>query len=206
MSTAPLGPVSPGSPSPVPTDRSLLRRLRNGSQDAATQLYLRYAGRLLHLARARCPSDLGRLVDPDDIVQSVFSSFFRGVRKGYYDVPPGEELWKLLLVIALNKIRAQGNHHRAAKRDIRLTSGSEGLEGCAAPVDDSGDVGVTFLHMVIDEALGRWPREQQRMIVLRIEGHEVAEIAALSHRSKRTVERVLQEFRQHLAGLLETEA
>src|SRR5262249_30816093 len=57
------------------TDRSLLRGFKAGSDEAATQLYLRYARRLYQLARAQCPPDLAQRVDADDIVQSVFSSF-----------------------------------------------------------------------------------------------------------------------------------
>jgi len=187
----------------APTDSSLLRRLREGSEHAAKQLYLRYAHRLYSLARAKCPRDLARRVDADDIVQSVFSSFFRGVRKGYYNVPPGEELWKLLLVIALNKIRAQGNFHRAAKRDLRLTASAEGLEGQAQQRQEGGDIGLTFLQMVVVEALEQWSPEHRQMIALRIDGHEVAEIAEQTRRSKRTVERVLQEFRRQLAEVLD---
>jgi len=41
------------------------------------------------------------------------------------------------------------------------------------------------------------------MIALRIDGHEVAEIAEQMRRSKRTVERVLQEFRRQLAEVLD---
>src|SRR5947209_3216932 len=93
----------PGSTgSDVSSDHSLLRRFREGSEDAATQLYLRYANRVYRLARAQCPADLARRIDADDIVQSVFSSLFRRARRGDYDVPAGEELWKLLLVITLN--------------------------------------------------------------------------------------------------------
>src|SRR5690348_9921682 len=110
------------------TDRSLLRRFKAGSDEAATQLYLRYARRLYQLARAQCPADLAQRVDAEDIVQSVFSSFFRRARQGYYEVPDGEELWKLLLVIALNKIRSQGNFHRAARRDVRATCPGDGLD------------------------------------------------------------------------------
>ncbi len=194
-------PVPAAAPPDARTDRSLLRMLRDGSQGAATQLYLRYAQRLHSLALARCPRDLAPRVDAEDIVQSVFSSFFRRARRGYYDVPPGEELWKLLLVIALNKIRAHGNHHRAAKRNVGLTAGQEWLKACAEP-GDWGDPGLTFLRMVVDEALAAWPPEHRRMILLRIDGHEVAEIAAQTRRSKRTVERVLQEFRQQLAQIL----
>ena len=105
-----------------PSDHSLLRRLRNGQADAATQRYVRYVHRLHSLAR-HLLSRLASRVDADDIVQSVFPSFFRGVNQGFYDVPAGEELWKLLLVIALNKIRAQGTFHRAAKRDVRRRHG-----------------------------------------------------------------------------------
>jgi RNA polymerase sigma-70 factor (ECF subfamily) len=189
-----------------PSDHSLLRRLRSGNQDAATQLYVRYADRLRALTRAQCSPALARRVDIDDIVQSVFGSFFRRASSGLYDVPAGEELWKLLLVIALNKIRAQGAYHRAAKRDIRLTEGSEALEQEAAKESELGDAAYTFLQLVIKEVLEQLPAQQRTMIVLRIEGYGVAEIAARTNRSKRTVERVLQEFRKQLAGLLDEEA
>src|SRR5438552_13597295 len=88
------------------SDQSLLRRLRGGNEDAATQLYLRYAQRLRSLIRARCSQQVQRRVEPDDLVQSVFRRFFRRVQQGDYDVPAGEELWGLFLVITLNRIRA----------------------------------------------------------------------------------------------------
>src|SRR5437762_765178 len=88
-----------------PSDHTLLERLREGSEGAAAILYTRYSRRLRELARAQCSPDLARRVEADDIVQSVFASFFRGLNRGYYDLPAGEELWKLFLVIALNKIR-----------------------------------------------------------------------------------------------------
>src|SRR5438067_12874851 len=82
-----------------PSDRSLLRRLRGGSEDAATQLYRRYAHRLRALARANTSAHLARRVDAEDIVQSVFRIFFAAASQGLYDVPAGEDPWKLLLVI-----------------------------------------------------------------------------------------------------------
>lgn len=182
------------------SDRSLLHRFRRGDQDAATQLYLRYAKRLRALAKAQCSPDLARCVDAEDIVQSVFRSFFRGASRGYYDVPIGEELWKLFLVIALNKIRAQGAFHRAAKRDVRLTSGgSDGAMEAEARQDETPYI---FLQMVVDETLEPLPEQHQSIVELRIEGYEVAEIAEKTKRSKRTVERVLQQFREKLKAHL----
>jgi RNA polymerase sigma-70 factor, ECF subfamily len=194
------------APGPEPSDHSLLRRLRGGSQDAATQLYLRYADRLRALTRTRFSGDLSPRLDVEDIVQSVFGSFFRGASRGYYDVPAGEELWKLFLVIALNKIRAKGAYHRAAKRDVRLTAAGEGLEQMAEVPAGSDEVAYAVLQMTIDEVLQRLPPQHEEMLVLRIEGHEVADIARQTGRSKRTVERVLQECRKSLAELFDSES
>jgi RNA polymerase sigma-70 factor, ECF subfamily len=184
-----------------PSDRSLLARYRRGSQDAATQFYLRYARRLRGLAAAQMSPALAQRVELDDIVQSVFGSFFRRADTGYYDAPGGEELWQLLLVTALNKIRNQGNFHRAARRDVRRTVAGADIEG--ALEDAQGDDGaVAFLDIVIREAFERLPQVHQQMLELRIQGYDVAEIAQHTGRSKRTVERVMQDARKNLRSLL----
>lgn len=184
-----------------PTDRSLLARVQAGSQTAAGELYRRYAGRLLALARAKTGAELAARVDAEDIVQSVFGSFFRGTRQGSYQVPGEEELWGLLLVIALNKIRAKGAYHRAAKRDVRKTVSGDALAdagGVEPPADDTA--AAALLGLVVDEVLGALPEGHRAVARHRIEGHEVADIAALTGRSKRTVERILQEFRGRMAA------
>src|SRR5438094_139979 len=99
------------------TDHSLLGHIRGGDEQAAEELYHRYADRLCALVKARCSTNLARCEEPEDIVQSVFRRFFRRARQGHYEVPAGEELWRLLLVIALNKIRAAESYHHAKKRD-----------------------------------------------------------------------------------------
>jgi RNA polymerase sigma-70 factor, ECF subfamily len=182
-----------------PSDRSLLRRVRVGSEGAAGELHRRYADRLLALARAKTGTDLKARVDAEDIVQSVFGSFFRGAKRGLYSAPDGEELWGLFLVIALNKIRAQGTRHRAAKRDVRRTSNEAGTETnrYGVPADDRS--AYELLRIVVDELLDDRPESVREIVRLRIENHEVAEIAGRTGRSKRTVERVLQEFRSQLA-------
>lgn len=180
------------------SDRSLLRRFRTGSEDAATQLYLRYAKRLLALTRTKCAPDLAPRFDADDIVQSVFRTFFRRVAKGGYDVPDGDDLWKLFLVIGLNKIQAVGAYHRAAKRDVRLSAGDNGLETAATEVTDTESLSI--LKMAIEEVMTGLTPAHREIVNLRIEGCEVAEIAVRLGRSKRSVERILQGFRKMLAS------
>jgi len=190
---------SPLPTPPDPSDKSLLARIRAGSQDAATTLYGRYAQRLMALAQARCGDDLAARVDAEDIVQSVFGSFFRGANQGFYDAPSGDEIWGLLLVIALNKIRAKGVHHRAAKRDVRRTVSSSLPAGDFDPPanDAAADA---LLRLVIEEVLARLPEGHREVVRLRIEGYEVSEIAGRTGRSMRTTERVLQEFRSRMAA------
>jgi RNA polymerase sigma-70 factor (ECF subfamily) len=185
------------------SDRELLNRFQHGDRDAASLLYERYAGRLRALTRRKSSSALACRLDPDDIVQSVFRNFFHAAREGGYEVPPGEDLWKLLLVIALNKIRARGTFHRAAKRDVRRTRRIEGLDPyMLAKENPHGHAALNFLRLVAEEALEQMPQLQRKIVELRVEGYQVHEIAKLTGRSLRTVERTLQNCRKHLSNFL----
>ena len=188
------------------SDRRLLERFQNGDREAAGLLYTRYAERLRALTRRKSSSALACRLDPDDIVQSVFRNFFHAAREGGYDVPPGEDLWKLLLVIALNKIRARGTFHRAAKRDVRRTRRIEGMDPYAlAKENPYGQSALIFLQMVAEEALAQLPPLQRQIVELRMQGYQVHEIAELTGRSLRTVERTLQHCRQQLSTFLNSD-
>ena len=184
------------------SDKSLMRRFRQGEDDAPTQLYLRYAERLQALATKQTSAELGRRLDPEDIVQTVFRTFFRRVAQGNYDVPDGEEIWKLLLVIALNKIRAAGILHKAAKRDVRRTNSGDANDLVIQEASGKDETALAVLRMVVDDVLTGLSESHRKMIELRIEGHEVVEISQAVGRSKRSVERVLQDFRRRMGELI----
>jgi RNA polymerase sigma-70 factor (ECF subfamily) len=187
---------------PGPSDRTLLTRFHRGEADAATLLYSRYAARITSLAWNQRGADLASRFDADDIVQSIFRTFFRRAAEGHYDVPEGEDLWKLFLVIALQKIRDACSFHRAAKRDVRTTRSIEASENHAATIRDQDQIGLAELKMVVDELLGGLPATQRIIVELRIDGFRVDEIAQKTGRSRRTVERGLQEFRAQLGAIL----
>jgi RNA polymerase sigma-70 factor (ECF subfamily) len=178
------------------SDDSLLRRYRSGDETAATALYLRYASRLRALAREYCTASYARRFDADDIVQSVFRAFFQGARQRGYTVPPSGELWGLLMVLALNKIRNLISHHRAGKRSVHQTTSLPDFASHPALAAD--DSAAALLRLVMDEHLAGLPQSNRAIIRLRIEGYAVMEIAERTGRSRRTVERVLQEFRARL--------
>lgn len=190
--------VSSGEPS----DHLLLGRFRHGSQDAAQHLYERYAPRVRALARARCGPGLATRVEADDIVQSVFSRFFAGARSGRYDIPEGQDLWGLFLVLALNRIRAEGVFHLAARRDVRMTAALERLPRSARPAEQKRCPAEGFQKLVVEDVLACLPAPHRDVVEKRIAGHAVAEIAQQMGRSKRSVERILQQSRNRLSVLL----
>jgi|694.fasta_scaffold00049_60 RNA polymerase sigma-70 factor (ECF subfamily) len=177
-------------------DILLIRRLKQGDQDAATAIYLRYAERLLQLAKSQTPDLLQSRIDPEEIVQSVFRTFFRRAADGQYVAPEGDELWKLFLVMALNKIRTRGAFHRAKKRDYRRTV--QGLEPEDAANRDDTQEAYHVLRLSIEDFIEQYPDQHRDVVRLRIEGFEVNQIAEKLQRSKRTVERILQGFREQL--------
>ncbi len=191
-----------GDPSAM-TDHSLLLRVKAGYDDAATALYTRYAMHLRGLAARQTSANLASRVDPDDIVQSVFRTFFRRVGNGQYDVPKGDDLWKLFLVIALHKIRNAASYHKAMKRDVRQTVNVGTEQTIAEAVRSSDTTELSILQLVINDVLADLPETSVDIIRLRIDGHEVADIATQTGRSKRSVERVLQQFREQLRGQLD---
>ena len=187
------------------TDRTLIRRMKHGEQDAATALYLRYAKRLQRLATFQTSEELSHRIATEDIVQTVFRTFFRRAAQGQYSIVDGEDLWKLLLVIALNKIRKLSEYHRAKKRDIRKTSSIDSslLEKAGHFERGGGDeIAHSVLKLTIEELLSELPESHQQIIRLRIDGNTLPDIVAGTGRAKRTAERVLQTFRERLLKLV----
>jgi RNA polymerase sigma factor (sigma-70 family) len=186
------------------TDHILLERFRDGEEDAATKLFLKYGARLRALAKAKTSDQLASRFDPEDVVQSVFRTFFRRAANGLYDVPDGDELWQLLLVIALNKIRDLAVHHRALKRDVTRTEGGDHYSRVAADANLK-ESSVEVLKVVLEDFLECLPERQSSVARLRMEGYQVEEIAKATKQSKRTVERVLNNLRKNLLDKMEFE-
>jgi RNA polymerase sigma-70 factor (ECF subfamily) len=182
------------SPETVP-DAGLVSTLREGDPRAAEELYARYADRMRALVASRLRGPVASRLSPDDIVQSVFRTFFEGVVERAYAAPEGRELWGLLCVLALNKVRERVAYHQAARRDVRRTAG-----GVDTLTD--GDAEARWLEVEVDDLLGRFRAADREVIHLRMTGYEVTEIAGRTGRSLRTVERILQKARSRLTAEL----
>src|SRR5262245_45829842 len=86
--------------SPHPSFDDLMARLRTGDNDAATRVFNQYSNRLIALARRRLDPQILQKVDPEDVLQSVFRSFFRCQAAGQMDdLESWDNLWGMLVVI-----------------------------------------------------------------------------------------------------------
>ena len=193
----------PGDTHEESGDRDLLHRYREGQEDAATALYKRYAMRLKRLAEKKTDVKMASRIDPEGIVQSVFRTFFRRVSKGHYEVAEGDDLWNLLLVISLNKLRKEATKQKTAKRDIDKTHSL--LESDDEKIGGHDDEAFIILKLTVEEILATLSDVEREIVELRIAGHSVNQIAEKSERAKRSVERILQSFRTRLKGAIESE-
>jgi RNA polymerase sigma-70 factor (ECF subfamily) len=186
-------------------DRSadLLARWRKGDQQAATQLFQRYADQLIALARSRMPSKLGRRVDAEDVVQSVYRSFFAGARDGRYELQRGGDLWRLLVTITLHKVYRQVTQHSRDKRSLERDQSigpEDNLIGLSATLlaREPSPVEVITLVDELEQIMRQMKPQYRRMLELRLLGYNVFEIAAETQSGERTVRRVLDQVKQQL--------
>jgi RNA polymerase sigma-70 factor (ECF subfamily) len=198
----------PGSRLPDDTESDaavdLLARWRAGDEQAAAELFHCYASRLTAVARGRLSARLANHIDAEDVVQSAYRSFFVGAREGRFDVRHGGDLWRLLVAITVHKLQHQVERELAQKRSVHATEsfGSEDvLFGIRAEVlarEPSPLEALTLVDQLEVLLRGLEPL-QRRMVELRLQGHDLDEIATRTQRCRRTVGRVLEHVRQRLA-------
>ena len=156
----------------------------------ANDLFARYAGRLRALVAANLRGPVVSRISPDDIVQSALRAYFERRPEPAHAAPDAGELWGLLCVLAMNKLRERVAYHQAARRDVRRTAG--GVDALAEPAVGAGP------DFEVDDLLGQLRPADREVVRLRMAGYEVVEIAERTRRSLRTVERVLQSVRAKL--------
>src|SRR3954451_22940801 len=98
---------------PDPSFLDLMGRLHGGDESAADEIFHRYASRLIALARRRLDARLNRKVEPEDILQSVFRSFFVRQADGRLSPNDWEHLWALLAKLTVRKCIGRVDHYRA---------------------------------------------------------------------------------------------
>jgi RNA polymerase sigma-70 factor (ECF subfamily) len=170
---------------------------------AARQVFERFVGRLMALARSRMHPKLRRKLDPEDIVQSVFKNFYARNVDQPYSLDGWDALWDLLATITVNKCTQQVRHFHSSKRDLALEESTchskddSHLGGEAAADDPSPDQVAAFDDLIVKLLVDLAERDQE-IFLLALQGATTPEIANEVKCSERTVTRVLEILRIRL--------
>jgi len=179
-------------------NQDLVRRLREGSNTAAREVFDRYVERLLGLAKRRIGARMNSRVDPEDVVQSVFRTFFSRMKNDQFVIGAEDDLFKLLVRITVHKTLRQIAHHKAAKRDPSLETGqgSDANEMLMQAMDaePTPETVVTFMDQ-LEHFLKLLPDQDRQILEMRLQGFSTEEIADKLGSYDRKIRRVIERIR-----------
>jgi RNA polymerase sigma-70 factor (ECF subfamily) len=183
---------------------ALMDRLRRGDEQAAQQVFQRFGERLIGLAQSRLNAAMRQKLDPEDVTQSVFRSFFRGQAEGRFDLDSWDSLWSLLTLITLRKCGHKVKYFRAARRDIlreARPAPAEDPSAWKAIAREPTPFEAAVLAETLEQTLRGLNGHQRHIVELSLEGYTVPEISASTGRAERSVYRLLEQVKKKLQQL-----
>jgi RNA polymerase sigma factor (sigma-70 family) len=194
----PLADPQPDTGSEESAFRDLIRRIRSGDEDAATELVRLYEPEIRRAVRLRLNNPrLGRVLDSMDVCQSVMGRFFVGAAAGQFELDHPGQLLRLLITMAKNRVIDHAR--KPANRPD-----SFGADDREYQVPGRGDTpSVIVAHKeLLSEMRRRLTPEERQLSELRSAGQDWAGIAAqlggspdtLRKRLERAMDRVTKEL------------
>jgi RNA polymerase sigma-70 factor (ECF subfamily) len=185
---------------------ALMARLKAGDEDAAAAVFRRFANRLIGLARSRMAPLVRTKVDPEDVLQSVFKSFFLRYAQGQWQLGDWHDLWAVLTVLTVRKCGHRAEHFHAQKRDVRRETSPQPDASDAALDDVALDREPTpdeaaMLAETVEQIMRDLEGYHRDIFRMALQGYSTAEIAAEVGVTERSVLRVLKRVRERLASL-----
>jgi RNA polymerase sigma factor (sigma-70 family) len=181
--------------------RRFIARIRDGDQDAARELLLRYEPKIRLVVRRQLPRLLRSRFDSQDFVQSIWGSFFRRMTANPSELEDPKSLIAILVQAARHKVIDEYRRASGPKRDVRR---EESIWDGARPreITDLADSPSEVAEA--SEALGRLrallPADRRMVLDLKAAGLSTKEIAGQVGLSERTVRRVIEDLRRR-AGM-----
>jgi RNA polymerase sigma-70 factor (ECF subfamily) len=173
----------------------LMARLRSGEDAVAQEVFERYARQLIGLARRQFGDLLARKVDPEDVVQSAYKSFFARHRDGQLTVENWNALWKLLAIITVRKCADRAEYFRAARRDAAREAADAELAALdREPRPDEAAVLAETVERLFRDA----DADERPILELSLQGYTVPEISERLGRAERSVRRLRERVRKRL--------
>lgn len=175
-----------------------LQRHRAGDPEGSKRLFEHFAQRLCRLVQRHLPSRLKPRVDDEDVVQSVFRSFFVREAEGRFRIDNSLDLWKLLVTITVRKARKTWRQNSAEQRDFAREEpgGDDGLASALCR-DPTVIEALTLADEVKSLVAGLSP-EHARLLELRLAGYTPTEASRKMKISRQSVYRLLGDLQDRL--------
>lgn len=188
----------------------LMARLRLRDNDAAAEVFNRFASRLCALARSNLDCRIRQKVDPEDVLLSAYKSFFARQADGRLDATSWEGLWAILTVITVGKCRDHVGFFHAAKRDTRrevlaAPPGKEAGEWLSAIDREPSPLEALTLAETVQALMSSLETHEQEILGLSLQGYSTQEISAQCGRAERTVQRVRERVKKRLERMAREE-
>jgi RNA polymerase sigma-70 factor, ECF subfamily len=182
-----------------PAVSDIVSHLFVGDPATAQAVFNRYSERLVRLAEKHLSRRLAGRVDGEDIVQSVFRTFFRRGADGEFRLDGSAQLWQLLVRITVLKARAKARHHTADKRDAAVERPIADAFDPAA--NEPGPEDAVILIDQIDAILRDLPPVYGQVLGLRLQGRNVTDVADELNLSRQTIHRALNLLQERLTAM-----
>jgi RNA polymerase sigma-70 factor (ECF subfamily) len=181
----------------------VMARLRAGDEAAAHEIFQRFVGKLVQLARRQFDAVLRGKLDPEDVVQSAYKSFFLRQGAGKLEVHDWGNLWGLLTVITLRKCLDRVQYHRAERRDVQREAaarpGTAGTEPWwEAVARDPAPEEAAVLAETVEQLQGSLDETEQPVLQMSLQGYTTQEISERLGLAERSVRRLRERLRKRL--------
>jgi RNA polymerase sigma factor (sigma-70 family) len=183
-----------------------LRKVIRGEPGFESALVDRYARRLLAVARVELPNSIRSRVDPEDIIQSVFRSFFARLQGGQFRFDGSLDLWRLLAAMTFNKSRNAATFHLRDRRDARRDRPLEADQLLDSAAREPTPADLVALNDCLHSLLAGLPERHRTIVLARLAGETIDAIAQSVQRCRRTVLRVLASVEDRALNGLEPPA
>ena len=188
---------------------AIFHSLREGDQRIASLVVSRFEKRLLALARSRLNKVIRQHVDPEDVVQSVFRSFFGRQADGDFELRGWHDLWSLLTVITLRKCGHRAEYFFAACRDVRLQVSlpinEDSYAAFEAIAHEPTPAQAAMFEEAVREMFAEFPGRVRPILEMRLSGAATNDISVSLGCTERHVQRVLKTVRDWLVRRLRSE-
>lgn len=182
-----------------------IQQIKTGDSAAANHLWQHYFDRLVRSVRGRLYGQNRAVSDEEDIVLSVFESFYNAAEKGRFpDLSDRDDLWQLLLRMAARKVVDKHRHDQRQRRGGNIKLHALGQSGSAEDGQIIEAIGeepspemVLMMQESVEQLFSHLGVGQLRDLAgAKLEGYSNAELAKRFGCSERTIERRLHLIRE----------